>query len=110
MWTSPQASGIIFTAHLPIDAATIGSLDAFEPFYRQGLIAAAGAKGVAPSRRVKLCGGKQTGLFTAVTLKAVREDVVVAMSDHFYMAQYVHAKNVKDDPAALRALYSLCAP
>jgi hypothetical protein len=59
---------------------------------------------------VKICGGKQQGVYAKVTVKQLKEDIVLAVSDRPYLAEYVRKAGVKDDPAAIRSLLSLCAP
>ena len=109
-WVDPKGGGVLVTGHLPMSAAALPNLDAVDVFFHQGLVAIAGSGTVQPSKHIKVCGGKQDGLYTSVAIGAVREDIVIAMSDHVYLAQYVRSNTVKDDPAAIDALYTLCAP
>jgi hypothetical protein len=100
----------MFTAHLALPAASIPDLDSLDVFFHQGLVAAAGSGTVQPSKRVKICDGKQDALYTTVTLGAAKEDIILTMSGQAYLAEYVRNSDAKDDPAAIRALLTLCAP
>lgn len=105
---------LIFVGHLDAPAGTPMDLDTIEPFFHQGLVAAAGSGGVQASKSVKICDGKQHASYTKANLTVgtahVKEDVVLAVSDRVYLAEYVRASDAKDDPAALQSLLSLCAP
>ena len=109
-WVDPKGSGVLLTGHLPMSAAALPDLDAVDVFFHQGLVAMAGSGTVQPSKHIKVCGGKQDGLYTSVAIGSAKEDIVIAMSDHVYLAQYVRSNTVKDDPAAIDALFTLCAP
>ncbi|MGB6985537.1 MAG: TraB/GumN family protein [Candidatus Aquilonibacter sp.] len=110
LWADPRGDGIIVTGHLAMAAGALPNLDAVDVFFHQGLVAIAGADAVQPSKHVKVCGGKQEGLYTTVTIGAAQEDIVLVMSDHVYLAQYVRRAAGDDDPAALKSLFTLCAP
>jgi uncharacterized protein len=110
MWVDPNHAGALMTGHLEIPGADALDLDTLDALLRQGMIAEAGAKNVAPSSRVKICNGKQNGIFTKVTLGAVKEDIMLAVSDRAYIAEYVRRSALPDDPAAAHSLFSLCAP
>jgi uncharacterized protein len=109
-WFAPNGEGMILTGHLAMAAAALPDLDAVDVFFHQGLVAIAGADAVQPSKHVKVCGGKQDGLYTTVTIGAAQEDIVLTMSDHVYLAQYVRRSAGDDDPAAMNSLFTLCAP
>jgi uncharacterized protein len=109
-WSDPIGGGVMFTAHLALPAASIPDLDSLDVFFHQGLVAAAGSGTVQPSKRVKICDGKQDALYTTVTLGAAKEDIILTMSGQAYLAEYVRNSDAKDDPAAIRALLTLCAP
>lgn len=110
-WVDPNARGVIMAGHfdMPSGLGTL-DLDTLDAAMHQGLVLRAGAKAVQPSKRVKICGGKQDGIYTEVTLPTVTEDIVLAVSDRGYMAQYARRADVARDPAATRSLLSLCAP
>lgn len=110
MWTAPAGGGAVIAGHLASKDVTAFDLDTFDAFLHQGLVAAAGQGGVAPSKHVKICGGKQNGVYETVALKNGKEDIVVALSDRAYLAEYVRNNGVKDDPAAIHSLFTLCAP
>jgi hypothetical protein len=74
------------------------------------LVAAAGGGAVQPSKHVKICDGKQDGLYTTVTVGVEKEDIVIALSDRVYFAQYVRPSGNTDDPAAIQALLTFCPP
>ncbi|MDP9017858.1 MAG: TraB/GumN family protein [Candidatus Eremiobacteraeota bacterium] len=111
-WMSP--GGGIVIGHMDTPAAMPMDLDVVAPFFHQGLVAAAGPNAVQPSKLVTICGGKQKGMYTKakITIGAmkVKEDVLIALTDRVYVAEYVRQVNAKDDPAAIRSLLSLCAP
>jgi len=98
--------------HLDLGGMGSPDLDALDAVFHQGLVAAAGAKSTQPSTHVKICNGKQDATYTKLALDSppVREDVVLALSDRGYLAEYIRRKDVADDPAALSSLLSLCAP
>lgn len=106
----PNHPAAVMAGHLDVPAGSIPDLDSLDTFFHQGLVAAAGGKGVAPSRRVKICSGKQDGTYATLTIGRVQEDIVLALSDRAYVAEYVRPHGLKDDPAAIRSLLSLCAP
>ena len=110
MWVDPNHRGAILTGHLDLPGVSATDLDALDALFHQGLIAAAGANNTQPSKRVKICNEKQDGTYTRVTIKAVKEDIVLAVSDRGYLAEYVRRNDAPDDPAATRALLTLCAP
>ncbi|GAC1388273.1 MAG: hypothetical protein NVSMB31_01990 [Vulcanimicrobiaceae bacterium] len=111
-WMSPK--GGIISGHMDTPPSMPMDLDVVAPFFHQGLVAAEGPNAVQPSKAVKICGGKQNGVYTKakITVGAmkVKEDVLLALSDRVYLAEYVRAADAKDDPAAVRSLLSLCAP
>lgn len=49
-------------------------------------------------------------MYSKVTLPNLKEDLVIAVSDRGYIAEYARGKDIPDDPAAIRSLLSLCAP
>lgn len=110
MWVDPLRRGVIMTAHLDVEGLNGMGLDALDTFIHQGMVAAAGQNAVGPSKRVKICNGKQDALYTTITKETVKEDIVLAVSDRAYMAQYVRRKEMSVDPAAVKALLSLCTP
>jgi hypothetical protein len=110
MWLDPLRRGVIITAHLDVEGLDGVGLDALDTFIHQGMVAAAGAGAVGPSKHVKICNGKQDALYTTITLKNVKEETVVTLADRAYMAQYVRRKDVPVDAAAMKALMSMCAP
>jgi hypothetical protein len=95
---------------MPAGGVLPRDLDAIDVFFHQGLVAAAGGGAVQPSKHVKICNGKEDGLYTTVTVGVEKEDIVIALSDHVYFAQYVRPGGNTDDPAAIQALLTLCAP
>lgn len=109
MWVDPNRNGVVISGHLEIPGISALDLDTLDSLFHQGLIAEA-AKGVQPSTRVKICGGKQNGTLTKVTLPTAQEEIVLAASDRGYIAQYVRPNGVAEDPAATRSLLSLCTP
>lgn len=111
MWVDPQKGGVIITGHLDLPGLSSIDLDALDAFFHQGLVAGAGAKGVVtPSSRVKICNGKQDGTYSKLKLSTLNEDIVLAVSDRGYLAEYLRRKDASDNPAAIRSLLSLCAP
>lgn len=111
MWVDPQKGGVIITGHLDLPGLSSIDLDALDAFFHQGLVAGAGAKGVVtPLSRVKICNGKQDGTYSKLKLSTLNEDIVLAVSDRGYLAEYLRRKNASDNPAAIRSLLSLCAP
>jgi uncharacterized protein YbaP (TraB family) len=109
MLLDPKKQGAVIAGHLDSQTGAL-DLDSLDAFFHQGLIAAAGASHVQPSKHVKLCSGKQNGIYTKVTLGKIKEDIVLALSDRAYVAEYVRNAGVKDDPAAIKSLLTLCAP
>jgi uncharacterized protein YbaP (TraB family) len=110
VWVDPNGGGVVMTGHLemPSGLGTL-DLDSLDTLFHAGIVAGANAV-VSPSTRVKICSGKQDGLYTKVKLATVKEDMVMAVSDRGYLAQYARRGEVVDDPAALRSLLTLCAP
>ena len=109
LWANPKGGGAILTGHLSMMPGTL-DLDATANLMRQGIVATAGDQSVTPIKRVKICGGKQDGVLMIVTIDKVKEEVVLAVSDRPYLAEYVRLAGAAEDPAALRSLLSLCAP
>ena len=110
MWVDPNHKGVVMTAHLDVPDLGPVDLTTLDGLVHQGMVAEAGAGGVQPSTRVKICGGKEDGTLTKVTLKSVTEDIVLAVSDRGYLAEYVRRNGVAEDPAATRSILTLCAP
>jgi uncharacterized protein len=111
MWVDPHRLGVVLSGHLDLPGVSAIDLDTLDALFHQGLVAGAGEKGsVQPSTRVKICGGKQDGTYSKLTLKTIQEDIVLAVSDRGYVAEYARRKGVADDPAATRSLLTLCAP
>jgi uncharacterized protein YbaP (TraB family) len=110
MWVAPTHLGVIVTGHIDLPGVSSMDLDTLDTLFHQGLVAGAGAKGVQASTHVRICNGKQDGTYSKVTLGAVRQDIVLTFSGRGYLAQYIRPMSVADDPAAIRALLSLCAP
>lgn len=110
MWVDPNRHGAIISGHLDLPDLGTLNLDTLDAIFHQGMVMGAGAKGAPPSTRVKICNGKQDGTYTRVALQSVKEDIVLAVSDRGYIAQYVREKDVPDDPSAAKALLTLCAP
>lgn len=110
MWVDPKHHGAVISAHLDVPGMNAVDLDSLDAVIHQGIVSVAGAKGVQPSTRVKICGGKQDGVLTKVTLPAATEVIVLAASDRGYIAEYVRGKDIAEDPAATRSLLTLCAP
>jgi hypothetical protein len=50
-------------------------------------VAASGEQSVTSNKPVKICGGKQNGMMTGVTVEKVREEIVIALSDRPYLAE-----------------------
>jgi hypothetical protein len=109
MWADPNRRGAVLVGHLDIPGATGVDLDTLDALIHQGLPASADVQ-VQPSKRVKICGGSQDGMYSKITFKTVVEDIVVAVSGRGYVAQYVRSKGQADDPAAVRSLLTLCVP
>jgi uncharacterized protein YbaP (TraB family) len=111
-WGDPKARGILLVGNLTMPAGGVlpRDLDAFDAFFHQGLVAAAGGGAVQPSKHVKICDGKRDGLYTTVTVGVEKEDIVIALSDRVYFAQYVRPSGNTDDPAAIQALLTFCPP
>lgn len=110
MWVDPNRKGMLMSGHLDVPGLSGLDLDTLGSLVRQGMIAKLGDKAVQPPTRVKICSGKQDGVLTKVTLPAVQEDVLIAVSDRGYIAEYVRRNGAAEDPMATRALFSLCAP
>ncbi|HEV3092451.1 MAG TPA: TraB/GumN family protein [Candidatus Cybelea sp.] len=110
MWVAPNDRGVVMSGHIDIPGMIATDLATLDTLLHQGFVAAAGARGVQPSSRVKVCAGTQDGTYTKVTLPATKEDIVLVVSDGEYIAEYARRKDVPDDPAVVRALLSLCAP
>jgi uncharacterized protein YbaP (TraB family) len=82
MWVAPYGGEGLVTGHIDIPSGVQGfDLDTFDTFFRQGLSAQAGNKGVTSSTRVKICGGKQDGMLYKLVLQHTIEDIVVGFSD-----------------------------
>jgi uncharacterized protein len=111
MWAGPKLGGLIMTGHLNLPAG-LGTLtlDAFDALFQQGILSKAGAKLVQPSVHVNICAGTQAGTRSTVTLENYTEEIVVTMADRPYLAEYLRRTDTPEDPAAVRALLSLCAP
>lgn len=110
VWISTVHRGVIMSGHIDIPGVSTMDLTSFDALMHEGLISAAGEKGVAASKRVKICHGSQDGTYSKVTISGLKEDVVLALSDRGYLAEYVRTKNEPDDPKALASLLTLCAP
>jgi uncharacterized protein len=113
MWVDPNHGGAIMAGHIDMPGISSLDLDSLDALIHVGLAQVAGGKGAQPSTRVKICNGKQNGTYSKVTLTqpvAVKEDIVLAVSDRGYLAEYVRRQDVTDDPAALRSILTLCAP
>jgi uncharacterized protein len=111
MWTAPNDNSAMITGHIDIPSGAQGiDIDTFDTFFRQGLIAQAGTKGLTSSQRVKICQGKQDGMRYQLVLHDVHEDIVVGFSDRAYLSEYIRRTEIAEDPAAVRSLLSLCAP
>jgi uncharacterized protein YbaP (TraB family) len=111
MWSAPDFSGAMVTGHIDIPPGAQGlDIDTFDTFFRQGLIAQAGSKGLSSAERVKICQGKQDGMRYKLVLHGLFEEIVVGFSDRAYLAEYVRRTEVPEDAAAVRSLLSLCAP
>lgn len=111
VWVDPNRNELIIAGHLDLPGISANDLDALNTNFHQGLVAGVGPKGVVEaSTHVKICGGKQDGTYTKLQVASVNQDVVLAVSDRGYLAQYIRAKNTPDDPAAIKAMLSLCAP
>ena len=109
MWLDPKGGGAIVTGHLAMPTAT-SDLDAVASLVHDGIAAASGADAVTPAKRVKVCDGKSDGVAMSAALAKVSEQIVIAISDRPYVAEYVRANGAAENPAAARALLSLCAP
>ena len=106
--------GAIVTGHVNLPAGTPMDLATFDVYFHQGLASGAGVKSAAADKKVKICSGKQDGMYAKVTINSqgttLKEDIVYTLSDRAYLAEYVRAAGAKDDPAALKSILSLCAP
>lgn len=109
VWVGPEGRGVIITAHLDLEGLGSMDLDTFGTFLQQGMAGAAGNT-VEPPKRAKICGGKQDALIMKVTAPTTTQDIVLTIAGRGYLAQYVRNKDVPADPAAVNALFSLCAP
>jgi uncharacterized protein YbaP (TraB family) len=111
MWSDPKRNGVIMASHIdvPSGLATL-NLDAFDALFAQGLLSDPSVKVMQPSRHVKICNGTQDGTLTVISSQKVVEEIVLAMWDRGYVAQYVRRMGSPEDPAAVRALLSVCAP
>lgn len=111
MWSDPKGRGAIVEGYVdvPPGLATF-NLDTFDALFQQSLLADNTVKVIQPSKRVKICSGTQDGTLTVISAQKVIQEFVLAMSDRGYVAQYVHRLGTPEDPAALRALLSVCAP
>ena len=110
MWVDPNGGGVLLTAHLDEVSAATQDLASMDALFHQGMVAAAGDKNVTPSTRIKICGEKQDATYTKVTLENVKEDIVLTFSGRAYLVEYVRKVTATDDPAAIRAMRTLCAP
>lgn len=110
MWVEPNHEGVLISGHLELPGIGALDLDTLATLFRQGIIAKAGAQSVQSSNRVKICNGKQDGVLTKVALPTANEDIVLAVSDRSYIAEYIRRAGAAEDPAAARSLLSLCAP
>lgn len=108
MWVEPHRRGVVLAGHIDLPGISVSDLDSLDALLHQGLVAV--AKSALPSRHVKICNGKQDATYSKVTVSSVKEDIVLAVSDRGYIAEYVRAETITDDPAALRSILSLCAP
>jgi hypothetical protein len=99
------------TGHLNVPAG-LGTLtlDAFDALFQQGILSQAGAKLVQPSVHVTICAGTQAGTRSTVSFEKYTEEIVLTMAGRPYLAEYLRRTNSPEDPAAVRALLSLCAP
>ncbi len=110
LWVDPAGHGTLVASHLDMPGGNAGlDLDAFGAMLQMGMGAAPGVTKVSPYTKIKICGDKQDGLYIK-SVGAKNVDVVAAISDHAYQVQYVRSGSIADDPAALRALLTLCAP
>ena len=109
-WVNPNHDSAIISGHLDVPSLSGPDLDKIEALMRKRMIAMAGAQGVGPSTRVKICNGKQDGVLTKMTLPKVTQEIMLAVSDRAYVAEYVRRNSVAEDPAATRSLSTLCAP
>jgi uncharacterized protein YbaP (TraB family) len=110
MWVDPRGGAAIVTGHLVVGAAATPDLDAIATLLHEGMVAESGEQNVAPNKRVKICGGKQDGVLTSVTLGKALEETAIGVSDRPYLAEYVRRPGAPEDPAAVRSILSLCAP
>lgn len=109
MWVGPDRNGVILLAHLDLEGLGTIDLDTLGRFMVQGMSSNPGTS-VEPSKHVNICGGKQDALITKLTTPTTIEDMVIAISDRGYLAQYVRHAGVPADPAAVNSLLSLCPP
>jgi hypothetical protein len=111
MWSDPKRNGVIMASHIdvPSGLATV-NLDAFDALFQQGLLSDPSVKVTQPFKHVKICDGTQDGTLTVISSQKVIEEIVLAMSDRGYVAQYVRRIGSPEDLVAVRALLSVCAP
>lgn len=109
MWVAPDRDGVVMAGHLDVPGISATDLDSLDALLQQGM-AGAGVKVTQQPTRVKICNGKQDGLYSKLAVASVKEDIVLTVSDRGYLAQYVRRKDAVDDPAATRSILSLCAP
>ena len=83
------------------------SLDAL---VHQGMVSQVGTKAVSASKRVKICNGTQDGTLTTMRLPDATEEIVLAISDRPYLAEYVRSTKLPESPTAVHALLSMCVP
>jgi hypothetical protein len=110
LWVDPKGGAGIVTGHLVLGALATPDLDAVATLLHDGLAAVSGPQSVGPNKRVKICGGKEDGVLTSVTIAKVLEEIAIGVSDRPYVAEYVRQVGTVEDPAAVRSILSLCAP
>jgi uncharacterized protein YbaP (TraB family) len=110
MWVDPKHRAVIITGHVDVPGLSAADLDSFNAIFHQGLLSVTHENGALSSEHVKICGGRQNGIYNKLTIGPMKEDIVVGVSDRAYVAEYVRRKDAADDPAASLSLLSLCPP
>jgi uncharacterized protein len=110
VWADPNQHGVILAGHIDVPGgASVLNLDTIGGLLQKGFSASAASTKVQPPAHVKICGGKENGLYFKLSGK-LNQDIVVGTSDRIYLAQYVRQSSIPDDATAISAILSLCAP
>jgi hypothetical protein len=111
MWSDPKHHGVVMASHMDVPGGPGSiSLNTFDALFQQGLLSDSSVKLVQLSKHVKICNGTQDGTLTVISSQKVIEEIVLAMSDRGYVAQYMRRMGSPEDPVAVRSLLSVCTP